>query len=207
VSAGLGARWRALAGANAEDLGARLISAYCEPHRRYHGLSHIAWLLDEAERARAAIADPDLIGFAIWFHDAIYDPKRTDNEARSAEWALTALMDRGDLGARVARLVAMTKRHAEGEASADEALFLDMDVAILGSPRAEYCVYAAGVRAEYGHLPDPTFAAGRAAFLDGQLVRDRLFRTDGYEQRLAREARTNMRWEMGEMRKGRMVRV
>ncbi len=176
------------------DLGEQLIAAYAERQRRYHGLGHVLWLLEEEERRAALIQDRALVGFAIWFHDAVYDPKAPDNEERSAAWAREALS--GDLAARVAALILKTKHHAAGEAAPDEALFLDMDIAILGAPREAYARYAAGIRAEYAHVADDAFRAGRSAFLTSQQKLPRLFRTDLYENELGAGARANIAWEL-----------
>ncbi|MFT3726889.1 MAG: hypothetical protein QM759_03600 [Terricaulis sp.] len=198
-------RWRALAGGQQDALGAALIGAWSEPQRRYHDQSHLLWLLEEADRRAAMIREPAFVGYAIWFHDAVYQPGRTDNETLSAEWARTALAARPELAARVAHVVDMTKNHAAGEAEGDAALFLDMDIAILGAPHEVYRDYAAAIRAEYPHVTDAAFVAGRGAFLEAQLKTTRLFRTDLYESEIGARARANMRWEAQEMRNGRMV--
>lgn len=206
-------RWRALAGEDADALGAALIAAWDEPHRFYHDRGHLIWLLDEADRRAALIRDPNFVGYAIWFHDAIYQiggadmqgSAWPDNEARSAAWARAAIPDR-TLGGRVGRVIEMTKKHHEGEAEGDAALFLDMDIAILGQPWETYCAYAAGVRREYAEYSDGAFASGRCRFLEIQLERSRTYRTDVYEIELGDTARSNMRWELEEMRRGRMVR-
>lgn len=194
-------RWRALAGEELDDLGRALIAAYEEPQRRYHSIGHVRWLLDEAERRAPLIADCQFVGFAVWFHDAIYEPGRSDNEERSAAWAEAALPP-GVRTDRVARVIRMTKDHAKGDAGADEALFLDMDIAILGAPREVYARYANDIRAEFSHVPDPLFNAGRSAFLKSQLARERLFRTDIYEQELAGAARQNMILELAALKGG-----
>jgi len=197
-------RWCALAGSEAEPLGEALIRAWDEPQRVYHGLSHLIWLLDEADRRAALIRDRDFVGYAIWFHDAVYQPGEPDNEKLSADWARTSLAHKPALAERV---IEMTKNHADGAAEGDAALFLDMDIAILGAPWEAYCAYAAGIRAEYPHIVDPAFAGGRGAFLAKQLEHTRTFRTEVYENELGEMARANMRWELEEMRKGRMVKA
>ncbi len=60
--------------------------------------------------------------------------------------------------------------------------------------------------AEYPHIVDSAFAAGRGAFLEAQLTRARTFRTDLYEDEIGETARANMRWEREEMGYGRMVK-
>jgi predicted metal-dependent HD superfamily phosphohydrolase len=206
VSAHLLQRWRALAGEGADTLGEALIRAWDEPQRHYHDQSHLSWLLDEADRRSALIRDPAFVGYAIWFHDAVYLPGEPENERHSADWARTSLQHAPELAARVGRVIEMTKAHHEGEADGDAALFLDMDIAILGARWDDYCRYAAGVRREFSDYSDGAFAAGRWGFLEKQLMRDRTFRTDLYESELGETARANLRWELEEMRKGRMVK-
>lgn len=213
MSTSLLQRWRALAGEGADALGLALIAAWDAPHRVYHDRRHLIWLLDEAERRTPLIADQCFVGYAIWFHDAIYviGGKETDgavypdNEARSAAWAREAIADKV-LGERVGRVIEMTKKHHGREAAGDAALFLGMDIAILGQPWEVYCTYAAAIRREFAAYNDGAFAAGRGRFLDGQLERSRTFRTDIYENELGEQARANMRWEREEVRRGRMVK-
>lgn len=198
-------RRRALAGEGADALGEALIGAWDEPHRSYHDRTHLVWLLDEADRLGPRIQDRVFVGYAIWFHDAVYQPGESDNEAVSADWARAFLAATHDLAARVGRAIEMTRDHAEGEAESDAALFLDMDIAILGAASETYRRYAAGVRREFGVYPDAAFSVGRARFLEKQLARKRTFRTDYYEKGLGESARANMAWELEEMRAGRMV--
>jgi predicted metal-dependent HD superfamily phosphohydrolase len=128
---------------------------------------------------------------AIAFHDAIYEPTRRDNEARSAQLA-------GELGRapeRTAALIRLTARHgsiAPGSVDPDAAHFLDCDAAILGAPSAEFDAYDAAIAAEYRHVPGEVFRAGRAAFLDRLLARPQLFLTELFRARLERAARANL---------------
>jgi predicted metal-dependent HD superfamily phosphohydrolase len=200
-------RWRALAGESADALGEALIRAWGEAQRHYHDESHLIWLLDEADRRSALIRDPAFVGYAIWFHDAVYEPGRPDNEQVSADWARQSLTHDAALAERVGRVIEQTKKHNGGDADGDAALFLDMDVAILGEPWEAYCRYAAGVRRELSMYPDGAFAAGRGRFLEQQLEHPRTFRTDLYEAERGETARANMRWELEEMRRGRMVKA
>src|SRR5690242_14027091 len=68
-----------------------LARRYSEPHRRYHTLAHVEELL--ALLRDFELQDRDSVEAAVWFHDAIYDTRATDNEARSAELAATALRE------------------------------------------------------------------------------------------------------------------
>src|SRR4051794_22476684 len=62
----------------------RLVAAYSEPHRHYHNLEHIAEMLRVVDRLSKFAADPDAVRLAVWFHDAVYDPRAKDNEKLSA---------------------------------------------------------------------------------------------------------------------------
>src|SRR5690606_36175629 len=118
---------------------------------------------------------------AIWFHDAIYDSRRSDNETRSAALAADRLSSRAS-PARLSRIAAMIEATAthtlpdlgDEAASRDAAFFLDMDLSVLGAPRDAFDSYEAAVRREYAWVDDEAWTAGRAAVLRKFLARPRI---------------------------------
>src|SRR5215470_11849955 len=90
---------------------AELVSAYTASDRHYHDLRHIETLLGLADACASAITDREAVEAAIWFHDAIYDTRRNDNEERSAGLAVARLAGTTD-GGRVARIAAMIRATA-----------------------------------------------------------------------------------------------
>lgn len=177
-----------------------LEAAYAEPHRRYHTRRHIEdclALLSEVgglgERER------QILEWAIWWHDAVYDPRRADNEERSAERAAEALAAAGadpDDIAEVARLIGLTKGHRAAPEDRLGALMVSIDLAILGAAPAAYDAYAAAIRAEYAHVPDAAFRQGRRGVLQGLLAGGALFPCAGLRDRFEAAARANIAREL-----------
>ncbi|KQS53018.1 hypothetical protein ASG32_15340 [Methylobacterium sp. Leaf361] len=180
------------------DLRARL----AEPHRVYHGQAHIDALLEAFRARRGMVRDPDAVELAIWFHDAVYRPGAADNERRSA--ALLRALPEGAVPAptlaAAETMILATERHAvpDGLPAADVALFLDMDMAILGAAPNAYDGYAAGVAREFVPVVGAAaYRQGRAAFLRGALASGRpLFVTARARAALEGPARSNMRREL-----------
>src|SRR5262245_25545402 len=117
-----------------------LVRAYTAPDRHYHNLAHIETMLGFARAHGGALSDPEAVEAAIWFHDAVYDTRRQDNETRSAELATQRLggATTSDRISFIATMIRATASHrlpdfSTAEAVRDCALFLDMDLAILGS--------------------------------------------------------------------------
>lgn len=157
-------------------LQAQLLAAYAEPHRAFHTHQHLAECLDWLAEYAALAERPEEVEVALWFHDAVYDVHRHDNEAVSANWARTALLDAGaarDVAGRVEALVLAT-RHSIAPATSDEQLLVDIDLAILAAPPSRFAEYEAQIRREYAHVPTALFATRRGAVLRGFL--DRLAR-------------------------------
>src|SRR5690349_21695028 len=88
-------RLSAGAGSYGETIFQEVIQAYSEPHRRYHTLTHLQDCLQQFDTAGALTLHPVEVEAALWFHDAIYDLRSSENEARSAQWAQEALRDAG----------------------------------------------------------------------------------------------------------------
>ncbi|MGK5553279.1 HD domain-containing protein [Actinomadura kijaniata] len=192
-------RWVELAGAQTRHIGAELDARYGEPHRRYHTRDHLVAVLDLVDELAGWADDADAVRLAAWFHDAVYDPERADNEERSARLAGRMLADT-DLPegtvAEVVRLVELTATHAPDAADRNGQVLCDADLAILGSDPDRYAAYAAAVREEYAFVPDEFFRAGRAQVLGGLLELPALFHTPAARERFEERARHNVRTEL-----------
>lgn len=185
----------------------QLINAYCGPGRHYHTLRHVQVLLDAVQAAAATLHDDVVVQLAVWFHDAVYNPLRSDNEVRSAELAATFLVETtlsASRQQRVALLIEQTKDHTQTPPADDTDLhlFLDADLGILGAPEAEYWQYARQVRQEYQLVPDFLYQRGRRKVLEKLLTTPVLYRTAAYHTRLEAAARRNLQaewqaWEQG----------
>ena len=141
---------------------ADLYTRYTAADRRYHDIHHIRECLRLFDTVRALASQPDAIELAIWFHDAIYDSHKSDNEASSASLAQSALMRLGVPRATrqsVCDLILATQHNAP-PADTDAAMLVDIDLSILGQPAPIFDAYEAGVRFEYAWVTDSAFAPG-----------------------------------------------
>ncbi|MDB5813821.1 MAG: hypothetical protein JWN23_938 [Rhodocyclales bacterium] len=77
----------------------------------------------------------------------------------------------------------------------DAALFLDLDLSILGARPSIYNVYAKAIREEFDWVTDADYRAGRSRVLTRFLAQSRLFRTDYYTGQLDIIACDNMQRE------------
>jgi len=176
--------------------GHELVTRWREPHRRYHNQDHLAAMLSIVEENAADAADPAQVRLAAWFHDAVYDPRRPDNEEASARLAEERLSALGVDPGEVARLVRLTASHDPDPDDRDGALLTDADLAILAAPRVAYDAYATAIRAEYRHVPEDAFRTGRAAVLNHLLALPRLYHVPRLRERWETAARANVAREL-----------
>lgn len=198
-------RWRALwerLGAHADPPFEDLASRYAEPHRAYHTLDHIAHCLDEFEAARTLAREPSAVELALWYHDAVYDPRAKDNEEKSAALAVDVVRGSGHpdaLGRRVAEMI-LASTHRAASDDPDTRLFTDIDLSILGRPEAVFDEYERQVRREYAWVPEPMFRAGRSAILSSFLERPSLYLTDFFRGKCEKAARANLERSIARLR-------
>ncbi|WP_040810820.1 HD domain-containing protein [Nocardia concava] len=199
VHADLLDRWTKLAGPQAQAVGEDLVRRYSEPHRRYHTVEHLAAMLSVIDDLAADAEDLDAVRYAAFFHDAVYAMDGGDNEEASARLAETTLPTLGidpETVAEVARLVRLTGGHHPDPADRNGAVLCDADLAILAADESAYAAYTAAVRAEYAHVPDDLFRAGRAAVLAALADQPNLFRTPTARSRYEAAARANLAAEL-----------
>jgi predicted metal-dependent HD superfamily phosphohydrolase len=172
---------------------------YAEPQRAYHNWTHIEELLAQFEANARALKHPFAFRLAILFHDAIYDPRASDNEARSAELFEATIKESAGADDIVCGrdLILATHKHSTSAVAsrfvADAELFLDMDLSILGAGEQRFDDYDAAIREEYSFVPIDTYRSRRAEILRSFLGRPRLYLTDDYHRRLDGRARANLR--------------
>lgn len=202
------ARFAGLVFDSAPALFAELHEHYQRPGRHYHTLEHVAACLSQVDWWEQSVERtvPRTVRFAVWYHDLIYDPQRDDNERRCAERAreVAFQLEWPECDAQeVYELVMATAHRSDAQPAPTDrdgdpwrALIGDADLAILGAPRERYRRYAEDIRAEYAHVPDDRYAAGRSALLRGFKTADRIYRLDLFEATYGRAARANIDTEI-----------
>jgi predicted metal-dependent HD superfamily phosphohydrolase len=158
----------------------RLAAIHSTPDRAYHNLEHLAEMDRNIERLAPDIGDLDAVRLAVWFHDAISDTRRSDNEERNAALASDVLATLSVSRRTIEHVTAMIRATAhltstDPPADSDTAALLDADLAILGATSERYSRYARDIRLEYHWAPEADSRRGRAAVLKAFLARPRLF--------------------------------
>jgi predicted metal-dependent HD superfamily phosphohydrolase len=194
-------------GAMAEALGAELIERWSEPHRAHHTLDHLDTVLSIVDANARLAADLTAVRLAAWFHDAVYDPTagagaNEDASAKLATTELGALDIDADTTSEVARLIRLTADHDADAGDRNGSLLADADLAILAAEPDDYSRYAAAIRAEYRHVPEPMYRVGRGTVLRHLLELPLLYRVVPARIEWTDRARVNVRWELATLEHG-----
>src|SRR5262245_15033616 len=182
-----------------ESLFNSIVEYYSAKDRAYHNLSHIQALLILGETLLDKIKNPEAVYFAIWFHDVIYDTKRSDNEEKSAEFAVKALAGIGVQEQTIVEareMILATKDHRCAYLSLDMKAFLDRDTSILGAPEEIYREYSMAIRKEYSWVPDILYRKGRMKVLNDFLEREHIYHTEEIRAEYELQARNNIAVEI-----------
>jgi predicted metal-dependent HD superfamily phosphohydrolase len=182
------------------------------PYRAYHGKRHLAliWRRHQRYAAPEGLTAPGietLIACAIAYHDCVYDSRRRDNEARSAEFWMRA-SERSLLSDEdrkwVADTILATAEHlgyttSAGESSPAARLrerariwVLDLDLTPLGCDPAEFDRDTASLRREAPHFSDEEWDARRRSFLRRLSEAPQIFRSPALAAIFEAPARANI---------------
>jgi predicted metal-dependent HD superfamily phosphohydrolase len=185
---------------------AALQQAYASPPRAYHHFGHVREVLAHYRD----VADgpgwqqPLEVLYAVLYHDAVYVPGRSDNEAESARLAvdhLTRWQSDGCVDpARVSELILLTARHGSLGAddfgqtgvAEDTRRFLDCDMAILGATSEAFAEYDRAIAEEYAAVPRWLYGLKRRQFFRKLLRSERIFLSDFFRDRFELQARRNI---------------
>ena len=172
----------------------KLKELYSEPQRKYHNTNHIHQCLEQFEYVRHLPNDSEAVEMAIWFHDAIYDPKSSNNEMRSAKFALNVLRLgklHDSFNMKVSARIIHT-RHLRQPRNIDAQVLVDIDLSSLGKPWTEFLKDSQNFRQEYSFVSDEIFYPERAKILQRFLKRPSIFLTQFFHERYEEQARENL---------------
>ena len=173
----------------------KLIQAYSSRDRFYHNLTHIHSCFSIFDQTKFLAAYPEEVELAIWFHDAVYDAGRDDNEQKSAEWAGKVISQSG-LGSGVAKKVCgliLATRHRAEVWDTDAQLMVDVDLSILGADPENFWQYEENIRKEYARVPDGLFRSRRTEILRSFLNREYIYYHKQYRGMFEEKARFNLK--------------
>jgi predicted metal-dependent HD superfamily phosphohydrolase len=148
-----------------------IMERWSEPHRAYHGPAHLADLLAQINRhTELTTREREILTLAAIFHDIIYNPRRSDNEAQSADLFLNSVaMDKDNADIQeIATIIRDTKDHVPSTHLST--IFSHMDMDVVRRPYEELLKWEAGIRHEYKHVPGIAYVVVRARFL-GQMIK------------------------------------
>ena len=195
--------WRQLGASSAsENLYHQLVACYSEPHRKYHTIQHLNECLTHFESVSALADHGGEVELALWFHDAIYDTTKKDNEKRSAEWARDSVLAAGVSSEKADRIyeLIMATMHKAVPSGRDAEVLVDIDLGILGAEAARFDEYEEQVREEYSWVPEALYRAARAKVLEQFVSRDWIYSTDFFRDKYEARARDNIARSLARLR-------
>jgi predicted metal-dependent HD superfamily phosphohydrolase len=166
---------------------------YCEPHRIYHRCTHLLRCFQQMDLAYTLIQDPDAVEMALWFHDAIYIPRSSENEKESAELFVRDAGDhfRPSFIRKVYELILVTA-HKELAQECNKQFIADIDLSSFGVDWEEFLRDTKAVRGEQADSSDAVYYPDHAKFLNSLLGRQRIFGTEFFYGRYEQRAKENI---------------
>jgi len=190
----------------------RLFAEMSRPGRLYHGVAHLETLwrrhgLYSAEAGLDGSALTRLLACAIAYHDSVYDVRRHDNEACSAQvWLRESAHspvseeDREWVAATISATSDHLAYHADPGASGGTAKLrekarlwmLDLDLTPLGETAEKFDENSRQLRAEFAHLSSAEWRASMREFRRRFLEAPQIFRNPALAARFEAAARSNL---------------
>ncbi len=174
-------------------LGGLLFTLYSESQRYYHTTQHIVECLDYFYFVKNKLDDPIAVELAIWFHDAIYDPKSSDNELQSAllmQKSCETYIDENTIK-KVFQWILATQKH-EASQEKDLNYLLDIDLAILGSNPTRFAEYEQQIQQEYAWVNAEIYKIKRAEVLGYFYQMQPIYQTTFFNKLLEQQAKVNL---------------
>lgn len=154
-----------------------ILFKYSNLFRAYHNPKHLVNCFDVLEKFFPNEKLDPAIRLALFFHDAVYNTTKTDNEAQSCLLLDKLLPDIDESIRNDAKsYIMVTSSHLPFDDKSK--IVVDCDLAILGSSPEEYEVYENSIREEYYFAPQDLYVSGRAKVMSKFANKEFVFWTE-----------------------------
>lgn len=179
---------------DSSEIHQRLLAGYREPQRHYHTLAHIEQCLGMFDQCKSLASNPDALELAVWFHDVIFEPGKSDNEKRSAQLYLQFANGVHDEPTRglVDRLIMATLHDGSSLTDSDAMYMVDIDLSSFGLSWDEFLQDSQNLRLEGAELSDAEYYRRKTNFQNCLLAKERFYLSDYFAERLETRARENL---------------
>lgn len=150
---------------------------YSDLYRVYHNPKHLVNCFDVLSKFFPNEKLNPAICLALFFHDAVYNTTKTDNEAQSCLLLDKLLPDIDESIRNDAKsYIMVTSSHLPFDDKSK--IVVDCDLAILGSSPEEYEQYENSIREEYYFVPKDLYISGRAKVMNKFANKEFVFCTE-----------------------------
>ena len=108
-----------------------LIEKWSEPWRFFHTIdNHLGPMLKSIHSSSHTTKDKNILEIVAWFHDCVYDPKRTDNEVESIQYFRSQMSKRTETTDIIIKIIRSTIDYRDPENDLEKE-FAKLDTASL----------------------------------------------------------------------------
>lgn len=173
---------------------------YSSKTRHYHNLNHLKNMITELRNVESQVENLDTLLFAIYYHDIIYNPAKSDNEHQSALLFNKRISETSFANLQECMaLIDSTKEHKLSK-DKDTNILLDIDLSTLGKSTYEYKEYCENIRKEYQMYSDAAYCKGRKEVIMNILELDSIYKTAFFKQEYENQAKENLRNELRQLK-------
>lgn len=158
-----------------EEVYENIVKRWNEPHRFYHNIDHLNFLVDTFrqmyDNSEITAEEMSTLILVAFFHDVIYDPKRDDNEAKSVDYFRKSCEDgsmKTGFADQVMNMILDTSYRIEPKDKLSK-IFWKADNSVLGLPVNKLIEVEHKIFQEFQFAPYDKYRKGRIEFLESSL--------------------------------------
>jgi predicted metal-dependent HD superfamily phosphohydrolase len=149
-----------------------LLSMWNESHRHYHNLDHLTSLLSDIDSQKDKLSEKEYekLNLVALFHDIVYDPSKSDNEEKSAEFFINVCQEKSNPDIiDVKQAILDTKTHNSTTSLSEK--FNKLDMSVVEGSYDSLIKWEENIYKEFAFVGKDAYKQGRLGFLESLLDR------------------------------------